>query len=107
MILKSIIKAIFFKQYDRNEKVCFSYDDSERVLDKVDISVDEGKMAAIVGAVWGKSTLIKLLMGFYNVDDGEIFMDGKPIESRSLRELEMISYVPQDAYLFMELLKKI
>lgn len=93
---------IFSNSMIEMKKVCFSYDDSERVLDKVDISVDEGKMAAIVGASGGgKSTLIKLLMGFYNVDDGEIFIDGKPIESRSLRELrEMISYVPQDAYLF-------
>lgn len=93
---------IFSNSMIEMKKVCFSYDDGERVLDKVDISVDEGKMAAIVGASGGgKSTLIKLLMGFYNVDDGEIFIDGKPIESRSLRELrEMISYVPQDAYLF-------
>lgn len=93
---------IFSNSMIEMKKVCFSYDDGERVLDKVDISVDEGKMAAIVGASGGgKSTLIKLLMGFYNVDDGEIFIDGKPIESRSLRELrEMIAYVPQDAYLF-------
>lgn len=40
-------------------------------------------------------------MGFYNVDDGEIFVDGKSIGSKSLRELrEMIAYVPQDSYLF-------
>ncbi len=85
------------------QKVCFSYDGGEKwVLDEVDISVEEGKMAAIIGASGGgKSTLIKLLMRFYNADNGEIFIDGKSIVSRTLRELrEMIAYVSQDSYIF-------
>ncbi|WP_236914855.1 ABC transporter ATP-binding protein [Clostridium sp. Cult2] len=110
-LLNSPTESYNTKEYNKSDlfsnsmiemkKVCFSYDD-ERVLNKVDISVEEGKMAAIVGASGGgKSTLIKLLMGFYNVDDGEIFVDGKSIGSKSLRELrEMVAYVPQDSYLF-------
>ncbi len=84
------------------KKVCYSYDNSVRALDEVDISVEEGQMAAIIGASGGgKSTLIKLLMGFYNADNGEIFINGSSIASKSLRELrEMIAYVPQDSYLF-------
>ncbi|WIV12473.1 ABC transporter ATP-binding protein [Proteiniborus sp. MB09-C3] len=84
------------------KEVCYSYDDRERVLDEVNISVEKGQMAAIVGASGGgKSTLIKLLMGFYNVDNGGIFIDGCSIASKSLKELrEIIAYVPQDSYLF-------
>jgi len=83
-------------------EICFGYDESKKVLDGVDISLEKGKMAAIVGASGeGKSTLIKLLMRFYDADHGEIFIDGKPISSIPLRELrEMIAYVPQDSYLF-------
>ncbi|MBU5314058.1 ABC transporter ATP-binding protein/permease [Tissierella carlieri] len=93
---------IFSDSMIEMKKVCFSYDDRKRVLDEVDISVGKGKVVAIVGASGGgKSTLIKLLMGFYKTNDGEIFIDGKSIANRSLKSLrEMIAYVPQDSYLF-------
>lgn len=111
-LLNSSTESDNSKEYNKNnffsnsmiemKRICFSYDDNQRVLDQVDISVEEGKMAAIVGASGGgKSTLIKLLMRFYNADGGEIFIDGKPIANRSLKALrKMIAYVPQDSYLF-------
>lgn len=99
---ENIKSDIFSNSMIEMKKVCFSYIDKERVLDEIDISVGKGKIAAIVGeSGGGKSTLIKLLMGFYNADDGEIFIDGKSIANRSLNSLrEMIAYVPQDSYLF-------
>lgn len=82
--------------------VYFSYKEDERILNGLDISVEEGKMTAVVGpSGGGKSTLIKLLMGFYRTDSGEILIGGKPITDRSLKALrKMIAYVPQDSYLF-------
>lgn len=80
----------------------FSYDGSEKVLNGVDITVDRGKMAALVGeSGGGKSTVVKLLMGFYQLDAGMIGVLGRPLSGYTPDELRgKIAYVPQDAYLF-------
>jgi ABC-type multidrug transport system fused ATPase/permease subunit len=59
-------------------------------------------MVALVGpSGGGKSTIVKLLLGFYLVRDGQITIDGKLIEMYPLPQLRsMMAYVPQDAYLF-------
>lgn len=84
------------------ENVSFSYDDSGPVLDGLNLSVREGTVAALVGpSGGGKSTVIKLLPEFYPIDKGKIYFAGRNIDSYSADELRnMISYVPQDAYLF-------
>jgi ATP-binding cassette, subfamily B, bacterial len=49
----------------------------------------------------GKSTLLKLLLGFYNVDKGRILLYHKPLSEYSLKELrKQFAYVPQNTYLF-------
>lgn len=80
----------------------FSYDGSERVLDGVDITVDRGKTAALVGeSGGGKSTVVKLLLGFYPLESGAVRVLGKPLAGYTPDELRRnIAYVPQDAYLF-------
>ncbi len=80
----------------------FSYDGSEKVLDGVDITVERGKTAALVGeSGGGKSTVVKLLLGFYQLSGGAIGVLGKPLAGYTLDELRRnIAYVPQDAYLF-------
>lgn len=80
----------------------FSYDGMEKVLDGVDIAVGRGKTAALVGeSGGGKSTAVKLLLGFYELDSGSIRLLGKPLAGYTLEELRSnIAYVPQDAYLF-------
>lgn len=86
----------------------FSYDDSETVLSGVDITVDKGKTAALVGeSGGGKSTIVKLLLGFYQLNSGTIGVLGKPLSSYTLEELRKnIAYVPQDAYLFTTSIKE-
>ncbi len=86
----------------------FSYDGSEKVLDGVDIVVDEGKMAALVGeSGGGKSTIVKLLLGFYSLDSGNIGVLGKQMSDYTPEQLrENIAYVPQDAYLFTTSIKE-
>ena len=72
------------------------------VLRGIDMSADRGQMVALVGpSGGGKSTIVKLLLGFYPVSAGEIAIDGERIETYPLSQLRsMMAYVPQDAYLF-------
>lgn len=86
----------------------FSYDGWEKVLDGVDIAVGRGKTAALVGeSGGGKSTVVKLLLGFYELNSGSIRVLGKPVTGYTLEELRShIAYVPQDAYLFSTSIKE-
>lgn len=86
----------------------FSYDNEKTILNGVDITVDRGKTAALVGeSGGGKSTVIKLLLGFYQLDSGTIELLGKPLEGYTPDELRKnIAYVPQDAYLFTTTIKE-
>jgi subfamily B ATP-binding cassette protein MsbA len=83
--------------------VSFSYGDEElTVLDDVSFTVEEGKSIAIVGRSGaGKSTLVGLVPRFYDVDSGEILLDGTPVRDYELANLRAnISLVSQDVILF-------
>lgn len=86
----------------------FSYDESEKVLNGVDIAVDYGKTAALVGeSGGGKSTIVKLLLGFYPLGSGTIEVLGRPLSGYTPEKLRgNIAYVPQDAYLFAATIKE-
>ncbi len=83
--------------------VCFSYGDANGlVLKDISVKVDTGRTLAIVGRSGsGKSTLISLLPRFYDLDSGDILLDGTPIRDYTLRNLrDNISLVSQDVVLF-------
>ena len=82
--------------------VTFSYDGQNNVLDGIDLRVEPGTIVAIVGKSGsGKSTLMKLLMRMYLPNEGEILVDGKSVDSVSIRSLrKQIGLVPQDTFLF-------
>lgn len=84
------------------EAVSFAYSREKKVLEDMSFSVNKGQTAALVGSSGGgKSTIIKLLLGFYPVAEGLITIAGKAISQYTLAELrDMIAYVPQDVYLF-------
>jgi ATP-binding cassette subfamily B protein len=85
--------------------VWFRYDDGgEWILRGVSFTAKPGERVAIVGATGaGKSTIINLLMRFYDVDRGEIRLDGVPIDRVPLAELRgRIGLVLQDVFLFSE-----
>ncbi|MDD3796963.1 MAG: ABC transporter ATP-binding protein [Lachnospiraceae bacterium] len=81
--------------------VSFAYGDKE-VLHKVDFKPAETGMTAIVGpSGGGKSTIAKLLAGFYDPTEGDIFYKGKNLKDIPFSQLmEEISFVSQDNYLF-------
>ena len=82
--------------------VSFSYVDNFNVLNNVDLTINAGQTTAIVGSTGsGKSTLIKLLLRLYEINNGSISYDSnslKDIELSSLRG--KIGLVSQDVFLF-------
>ena len=68
--------------------VCFSYDKKEKLIEDFNLKVKPGQKVAIVGPTGaGKSTIINLLMRFYDVDDGAILIDGIDIRDIKLDSL--------------------
>src|SRR5690554_2678782 len=84
------------------EKVSFSYSTQERpALEDIDLLVQPGETVALVGpSGGGKSTLFKLLLGYYPPNAGAISLLGKGLDQYSLEELrDQIAFVPQISYL--------
>ncbi|WP_088227998.1 ABC transporter ATP-binding protein [Desulfosporosinus sp. FKB] len=84
------------------ENVDFSYKEQEPLITKMNIDVREGNTIAIVGPTGaGKTTLVNLLMRFYDVDKGKITVDGVDIRDIKRGELRNIfGMVLQDTWLF-------
>lgn len=85
----------------------FSYVEGKPILKNVSISSKKGQTIAIIGPTGsGKSTIINLLTKFYDIEDGDIFLDGydiKKITKQSIRH--QVSIVLQDTYLFSGTIK--
>lgn len=83
------------------EDILFSYKEKP-VINSLTLKVKGGQAVALVGpSGGGKSTIIKLLLGFYPPKSGRISVKGKPLKEYSLWDLRsQISYVPQDSYMF-------
>lgn len=84
------------------ENVSFAYDDDRTILKDVSFKIPAGKTVALVGASGsGKSSLIRLLMRFWEPKSGRILIDGLPISEVSGASLRnAIAIVPQDTVLF-------
>jgi ABC-type multidrug transport system fused ATPase/permease subunit len=88
--------------------VSFAYRANEPVLNRMSFVAEPGKVTALVGpSGGGKSTVLALLLRFYEVKAGEILIDGQPISSVSRRSLrQQTAYVGQDVYLFRDTIGK-
>jgi ABC-type multidrug transport system fused ATPase/permease subunit len=86
----------------RYKDVSFSYAEGLPALKHVSFHAPPGATIALVGATGaGKSTLVNLLVRFYEFGAGEIYVDGKPIREYALRTLrEAIGVVTQESFLF-------
>ena len=90
------------------QNVSFGYDDTQEVLRNINLSIHKGDFIGLVGRSGvGKSTLINLLMRLYDVDDGQILIDGidiRDISQESLRS--QIGVVLQETFLFSDSVMK-
>ncbi|CAA3029745.1 ABC transporter B family member 25, mitochondrial [Olea europaea subsp. europaea] len=84
------------------DNVYFSYLSERKILDGISFVVPAGKSVAIVGTSGsGKSTILRLLFRFFDVDTGNINIDGQDIQAVTLESLrKSIGVVPQDTVLF-------
>ena len=85
------------------KNVCFAYpDDHNIVFRNLDLNIRAGEKIAIVGpSGGGKTTLCNLIPRFYNIDEGEIILDGENIRHYTVQSLRRnIGMVQQDVYLF-------
>ncbi|MGI9237293.1 MAG: ABC transporter ATP-binding protein [Woeseiaceae bacterium] len=83
--------------------VSFRYPDkADRVLDDVNLTIGGGQLTVLVGSSGGgKSTIIDLLLGFIQQEEGTVFMDGQDSRHLDFKEVrKKIGYVSQDIYLF-------
>lgn len=82
--------------------VNFGYTKDRQIIKDLSLHVPKGALVAIVGPTGaGKTTIINLLMRFYDVDSGEITLDHKPIKDLTRRSLRLnYSMVLQDTWLF-------
>lgn len=86
------------------EHVSFSYEEGTSLLEDVSLSIPEKTITAFVGpSGGGKSTITKLIAGFWDVTEGAVKMDGTDIRRIPLEQLmDRIAYISQDNYLFDE-----
>lgn len=87
------------------KNVSFTYPDTGiEALKNVSFSLKKGERMAIIGRTGsGKTTIADLLTRMYDVTEGEILLDGKPIQDHNLSSLrQQMGYVPQDVFLFSD-----
>lgn len=88
--------------------VTFAYRPNEPVINHMSFVAEPGKITALVGpSGGGKSTVLALLLRFYDISEGEILIDGQSISAVSRRSLrQQTAYVGQDVYLFRDTIRE-
>ncbi|MCA6070821.1 MAG: ABC transporter ATP-binding protein/permease [Endomicrobium sp.] len=90
------------------DNIKFSYVSDVEILHGINLEVKEGEKVAIVGAAGsGKSTLINLILRFYDVKEGSVKIDGEDIRDITIKSLrDNIAFVSQDVVLFDDTIRK-
>jgi ABC-type multidrug transport system fused ATPase/permease subunit len=85
----------------------FSYSDGTKVFDNLSLSIGRGETIALVGpSGHGKTTLVDLILGFYKVNENQLFINDEDLTQLSLSSWrKKISYVTQDSVLFNDSVK--
>lgn len=96
------IAPLKLKNDIRLEDISFSYDGSTTVISNANLIIKKNRITAIIGPSGiGKSTIIDLLLGFYEPTAGSIFHDGKPVDRNNIRSWRnLFGVVSQQVILF-------
>ena len=96
-----------FKDKIEFRSVGFSYDESREILHDISFEVRKGETVALVGpSGGGKSTLSELIPRFYDVESGEVYIDGRPIADYTQESLrEHMGIVSQETTLFNDTIR--
>jgi len=91
-----------FKKGIQFQNVCFKYEKSDLILNKINLEINKGEVLAIVGPSGaGKSSLVDLIPRFYDVTDGSILIDDIDIRNITVKSLRsFIGVVTQETILF-------
>lgn len=100
-IFKSSTSNLIFNKEIQIEKICFSYNASEKTLDDLSFSVKKGETIGLIGRSGsGKTTLINLLLRFLQEQSGTVKVDGQLIDGSMVNAWrKMIGYVQQSVYI--------
>lgn len=84
------------------DDVVFSYEDNQPILNHISLNVEAGQSVALVGPTGaGKTTIINLLSRFYDIDSGQILIDGIDIRDVTLKSLrQQMGVMLQDTFVF-------
>lgn len=101
-VFRRLTKAIEFRN------VSFSYESGQPILKKLTMTFKAGEVTAIVGPTGvGKSTIVNLLMRYYDCQPGQIFIDGVDIKEFTLESLsKQFAYVGQEAILLNDTIER-
>ncbi|EJN60968.1 ABC transporter ATP-binding protein [Halogranum rubrum] len=90
------------------DDVTFGYDDGETIIEDVSFTVDGGDTLALVGPTGaGKSTVLKLLLRMYDVDEGSIEVDDQDLREVTIPSLrQSVGYVSQETFMFYGTVKE-
>ena len=104
IIDKGELKDSSFKGLIEFKKVNFSYVNNQKVLNNISFKINPGESFAIVGPTGsGKTTITNLINKFYELDNGNILIDGKDIDLYSLETVRSnIGIILQDVFLFAD-----
>ena len=82
--------------------VCFSYEEGHRILDNINFTAKQGETYAFVGPTGaGKTTIVNLISRFYNVDSGQVLIDGTDISTVTIHSLRsQMGVMMQDSFIF-------
>ena len=109
-IKSKISSNITFTKNINFKNVYFNYADDKNILENVNLEISKGETYAIIGGTGtGKTTIIDILLGFYDIKSGQITMDGFPLKGNSFKSInKIIGYVSQSiSYLSDNILKNI